>query len=95
MESKMVKTTSDQIENVGTYDPMDNLYGNRFVSQREIRPGKEVVDTTAAYVGLPKDIVSSGGIDKFERPSRESMYAKVADDASQGVGKRFIPKGRK
>lgn len=93
MEPKIVKSVNDSS---GSY-VMDekSSHGNKFLPSRNIRGGNDVVDTTAAYQNLPKDIVKSGGIDKFENPSRESMYAKVADDANSGVGKRFIPKGRK
>jgi hypothetical protein len=92
MEAKIVKSTDDS---TGTYVVEAGTYGNKFLPTRNIRGGNEVVDTTAAYRGLPQDIVKSGGIDKFDRPTRESQYAKIADDAGQGVGKRFIPKGRK
>lgn len=92
MESKIVKSTDDS---TGTYIADNSTYGNKFLPTRNIRAGNDVVDTSAAYQGLPQDVVRSGGIDKFERPSRESQYAKVADDANQGVGKRFIPKGRR
>lgn len=92
MEAKMVKSVNDS---TGSYIQEAGTYGNTFLPTRNIRGGNEVVDTSAAYQNLPKDIVSSGGIDMFERPSRESQYAKVADDANQGVGKRFVPKGRK
>lgn len=92
MEARIVKSTDDS---TGTYIEEAGTYGNKFLPTRNIRGGNTVVDTTAAYNGLPQDIVRSGGIDKFERPPRESQYAKVSDDSSQGVGKRFIPKGRR
>lgn len=92
MEPRIVKSTDDSM---GTYIVEAGTYGNKFLPTRNIRGGNETVDTTAAYAGLPKDIVRSGGIDKFENPSRESMYAKVADDKNQGTGKVFKPKGRK